>query len=113
MYLRYADLLADDLKRNGFPKGARDINATGSISDLLVRTYRHNAVQVQVNEDSGEVTVSGYGSDDPDFLFGHLWETTFTPGAPADVIIATIRQAILTANLQRADTRLAGSRFFT
>ncbi|MET7335894.1 hypothetical protein [Nonomuraea sp. NPDC005650] len=112
MDLRYKNRLANELAEIGFPEGKRDIEQTGSISDLLVRTTRHNGVQVQVNEDSGAVTVSAHGADDPLFLFGHLWETTFTPGAPADVIIATIRQSMLDANLHRADERIAASRFF-
>lgn len=112
MFLQYADKLADDLTRNGFPYGQRDIARTGSISDLLVRTYRHNAVQVQVNEDTGQVVVAAYGIDDPDYQFGPLWEATFDPATPADAIVATIRAAFLAARLQRTDDPVSTSAFF-
>ncbi|MFG1976958.1 hypothetical protein ACGFJC_47165 [Nonomuraea fuscirosea] len=110
--LRHANLLADDLQRNGFPAGIRDIDQTGRDSDRLVRTYRHNGVQVQVNEDTGTVTVACYGADDPGYLFGHLWNAMFTPTTPAEVIIATIRHAMLTAKLHRDNERIAASGFF-
>ncbi|MBG0819029.1 hypothetical protein [Planomonospora sp. ID82291] len=102
----HAGYLADELTALGFTDLGRDAEQLGSLEALMTRTYRAYGVQVEVAEDSGDVTVRLFGwgethGNQDTYRHGHLAATTFPVTWPPSVVLAAI-EAALAASVETA-----------
>ncbi|WP_433541992.1 hypothetical protein ACQP10_38215 (plasmid) [Streptosporangium sandarakinum] len=93
----------------GFAEGRRGGDNFGDLDPLSTRVFRHENIEVAVNEDTGQIALTGHGLDDPNFERGYLWRANFTLDAPTEVIAGAVNVALAQAAEKRSMDQLRAS----